>query len=82
MDFRIKQKSDVCIEYRLLQGVFGFHGVHNQEQEVDYHESFSPVINPTTIRIVVGLTLSKHWSTGQLDVDKTFLKLWLRRNDI
>lgn len=45
----------------------------NQEAGVDYHETFNPVVKPTTIRVVLSLALSKGWSLWQLDVKNVFL---------
>jgi hypothetical protein len=44
-----------------------------QQQGVDYEETFSHVIKPTTIRVVLSLAISKDWFIHQLDVKNTFL---------
>ena len=45
----------------------------SQEVRVDCGETFSPVVHPTTIRTVLSLVVSRHWSIHQLDVKNAFL---------
>jgi hypothetical protein len=47
----------------------GFH----QQPEIDYHETYSPVIKPTMVRIVLSLTISAGWSIHQIDIQNAFL---------
>uniref|UniRef100_A0A2N9EXT0 Uncharacterized protein n=1 Tax=Fagus sylvatica TaxID=28930 RepID=A0A2N9EXT0_FAGSY len=46
---------------------------YNQQEGVDYLDTFSPVIRPATIRIVLTLATVKGWSLRQLDVKNAFL---------
>jgi hypothetical protein len=43
-----------------------------QQHGVDYDETFSLVIKPATIRVVLSLAASKDWAIHQLDVKNAF----------
>ncbi|KAG7548053.1 Reverse transcriptase RNA-dependent DNA polymerase [Arabidopsis suecica] len=45
----------------------------SQEIGIDYDETFSPVVKPATIRLVLELSLSHKWPIHQLDVKNAFL---------
>ena len=68
--FTHKEKSD---------GSFERHKAHlvgdgkTQQVGIDCGETFSPVVKPTTIRIVLSISLSKNWPIHQLDVKNAFL---------
>jgi hypothetical protein len=68
--FKIKQKLDGTV------GIFKAHLVakgFDQLSSVDYYETFSPVVKPATIRLVLALAVQFDWSIKQLDVLNAFL---------
>jgi hypothetical protein len=40
---------------------------------VDYDETFSPVVKPTTVRTVLTLAISRGWPMHQLNIKNAFL---------
>ena len=48
----------------------GFH----QRPGVGYLETFSPVIKPTIVRLVLSIAVSNGWSFPHLDVNNAFLQ--------
>ena len=54
----------------------GFH----QVQGFDFHDTFSLVIEPTTIHVVLSLTISHKWTMHQLDFNNAFLNGFLKED--
>ena len=52
----------------------GFH----QQYGVDFDETFSPVIKPLTVRIILFLAVQFNWLLKQLDVRNAFVHGYLR----
>jgi hypothetical protein len=44
-----------------------------QRPDVDYDETFSPVVKPATVRTVLATVVSHNWPIQQLDVKNAFL---------
>ncbi|XP_016164600.1 uncharacterized protein LOC107607133 [Arachis ipaensis] len=69
--YYVKRRPDGIVErYKAHVVVKGF----TQIEKVDFLKMFSPVVKPTTIRLVLALASMKNWPLRQLDVNNAFLE--------
>lgn len=68
--FRVKENNDGTLnKFKARLIVKGFH----QTLGFDFSETFSLVIKPTTVRVILTLAVSQGWQIAQLDVNDVFL---------
>ncbi|CAN1750243.1 Retrovirus-related Pol polyprotein from transposon RE1 [Linum perenne] len=68
--YRIKKNADGTIaRYKARLVAKGFH----QQEGLDFTETFSPVIKPASIRLILSIAISNNWMINQLDVSNAFL---------
>ena len=69
--FKLKQKSDGSIDrYKACMIAKGF----KQQYDVDYDDTFSPVVRPTTIQLLLSVVISRGWVIRQIDIQNA---LWI-----
>jgi hypothetical protein len=68
--YKVKHKADGSIDcYKARLVAKGF----KQRLGIDYDGTFSPVVKPATIRMVLYFVVSRGWVLRQLDVQNVFL---------
>lgn len=68
--FTVKRKADGSVDrFKARLVARGF----LQEPGRDYFETFSPVVKPVIVWVILTVTLSKGWSLRQLDVNDAFI---------
>jgi hypothetical protein len=68
--FKIKQKYNGYVDkYKPRLVAKGF----DQEDDSDFYKTFSPVIKPVTIGLVLAIVVHHNWSIHQLDISNAFL---------
>lgn len=70
--FKIKENADGTVhKYKARLVAEGFHRVAG----FDFTETFSPVVKPTTIRIILTIAFTNEWPMRQLDINNAFF-IW------
>ena len=73
--FKTKYKADGTIERRKARLIAkGF----QQTTGLDYEETFSPVVNASTIQIILSIVVHLNWEVKQLDINNAFLNGYLK----
>lgn len=68
--FRVKYNQDGSVQRHKARLVAkGF----QQTPGLDYFETFSPVVKPSTIRVIFTLAITHHWDIQQVDINNAFL---------
>lgn len=70
MSFRIKENPDGSFKiFKARLVAKGFHKIHG----LGFHETFSPVVKPITIRLILTIALTHKLTTQKVDVNNAFL---------
>ena len=72
--FKTKFRPDGSVDkYKARLVARGF----TQQYGIDYHDTFSPVVKPVTVRLALSLVVSRDWCIRQIDVSNAFLRGFL-----
>ena len=75
--FKTKYRPDGSVDKHKARLVArGF----TQQHDIDYGDTFSPVVKPATVRLVLSLAVSRGWSLRQVDVSNAFLHGFLNED--
>ena len=75
--YKIKRNSNGTVSrYKARLVAKGFH----QQAGKDYDKTFTPVVKPTTVRIILTLAAQFQWPLRQLDISYAFLHGYLKED--
>ena len=73
--YKLKRNSDGSIaRYKARMVAQGY----LQQFGLDYEETYSLVVKPTTVRLLLALAVNQNWELRQLDVSNAFLNGFLK----
>jgi hypothetical protein len=71
MGIQNQKKVDVSVDrYKARLVAKGF----KQRYDIDYEDTFSPVVKAATIWMILSIVVSNGWNLRQLNVQNTFLQ--------
>ena len=74
--YKLKYNSDgTTARHKARLVAKGFH----QQYDIDFDETFSPMVKPLTVRLILSLVVSLNWPLRQLDVKNAFLHGTLKK---
>lgn len=68
--FKVEEKVDKLVDRlkaRLVPNDM------NQVKGLDYRETFSPIIKPISIKIILSIAVTNQWKHNHIDIDNVFL---------
>lgn len=68
--FKVKFNADGTVEHYKVHLVAK---EYTQQERVDYHETFSPVMKLTTVKLILALSAIHNFTLHQLDISNAFL---------